>query len=169
MSKQTKNIITRESVASELSNKNRLELRIIMLPFVLLLVLYVPIIIGLLSSMYGGGYSLAGRIMMVCLSLALTAPVVGVAIVICSILGERKMLYRGEFELETSKLIKKKEKLHHRRLIECLVFKGYKVFSVGHTTYQLATEGEDYYIVHYRGKKTVQLVYPASMYEYNEI
>ena len=168
MARQTKNIITRETVADELARKNSLTLRIIIIPSAFLLFLCVLIMLGIYGSLSGGGYSLAGKIMIILLSFALTAPIIFLVLVICSILGERKMLYRGEFELEVSKLIEKKEKLVRRHLDECLVFKGYKDFSVGHTIYQLAAAGDEYYLVHYRGKKSVQLVYPASMYEYKE-
>ena len=81
-------------------------------------------------------------------------------------LCERKMLARGDFDIVTRDVSYKSEEMVHRHLEKYLHFCEFNKISVGHTTFQLASAGDTFYIVHYKAKKDIKLLYSAKMYEY---
>ena len=52
----------------------------------------------------------------------------------------------------------------------CLVFhfEGFDEVWAGHTDYQLAAMGDEFYIVHYKGSQKAQMVFSLKMYQYKE-
>ena len=76
------------------------------------------------------------------------------------------MLARGDFDIVTRDVSYKSEEMVQRRLENYLHFCEFNKISVGHTTFQLASAGDTFYIVHYKAKKDIKLLYSAKMYEY---
>ena len=79
---------------------------------------------------------------------------------------ERKTLLRGEFDIVTREVLYKREKRVQRHTEECLKFDDFKEISVTHTAYELASAGDAFYIVHYKAKKRIKLLYSARAYDY---
>ena len=167
MKKQTKNVITREFVEKELRFYNRADIRanihllgvcsVAFLPFTLL------IIYGVLSEFEG---VLLQIILSVFLGGIISSPIWVTLILLVRALLERKMLLRGEFDIVTRELLYKREKMVHRHIEECLKFEGFKEIAVTPTAYELASAGDAFYIVHYKAKKRIKLLYSARAYDY---
>ena len=90
-----------------------------------------------------------------------------IALVKC--LFERKQLNNGEFDVAVRKVTYKDERIVHRHVEQYLSFEGFSDLSVPRTTYELSTFGDEFYLVHYKEKKTIKLFFPRKMYEYPEV
>ena len=84
------------------------------------------------------------------------------------ILAERKMLLRGEFDITIQTVSYKSEKIVHRHIEKFLHFTGYQNISVANTTFDLASQGDKFYIVHYQTQNIIKLLYPQKTHEYND-
>ena len=96
------------------------------------------------------------------------APSWGSILALCLSIYEKRVLDRGEFEISTCELLYKREKPVQRHVEEMLVFAEFEECSVSHTQYQLAAGGDVFYIVHWRNKKKIKLLYSAKMYDYQK-
>ena len=168
MEKQTKNVITREWVEKELRFYNTADIRstlvwggavsLVTLP---LAVFLIRAILTHLSGVFSIAYALLIGVMFI-------SPTWVFLFGICKHLAKRKMLQKGEFEIVERAVLYKKEKLVHRHTEECLCFLGFKERSVNHTTYQLASKDDVFYVVYYKPRKDIEMLYSAKMYEYRE-
>jgi hypothetical protein len=169
MEKQTKNIITRKWVEKELRFYNTANIRsalvfcgtfsLLSVPLTILIVyaactVFENIVLKIALSIFMGAFT--------------SAPTWIYLLLTFYLLSERKLLNRGEFDIVTRELLYKNEKMVHRHLEEFLHFQDFKEISVGHTSFQLALQGDTYYIVHYKTKKSIKLLYSAKMYEYHD-
>ena len=91
---------------------------------------------------------------------------------------KKKKIKSGAFEVTPARLNDKREELlyrgsgrhRHYELVECFYFEGFpRVENVPHTTYQLADEGETFFLVTYSGNPKVVLYYAAERYEFKEL
>ena len=171
MQKQTKNIITRKWIQKELHFYNTAGLRSALVTCIGLSIFLIPLALGsvyaVLSSFENGPFKfvfcfVSGAIM--------SSPVWVLLFCICNLVLERKAIKNGSFEITVGRLTHKEERLvrygKNSRLEERLHFNGFHSVEVGHTAFQLATEGDDYYIIHYSKKKQIELVYSTKTYEY---
>ena len=169
MEKQTKNQINRAFVEKELRFYNTADIRcslvlcaawsLIFLPITWLCVWYTLTQIDnplLKIAMFSVG------------TVIFSSPIWLNILMLVKCLLERKKLKNGEFDVVVRRVISKDEKIVHRHMEEFLTFDGFAELSVGHTTYELATYGDVFYLVHYCGKNKIKLLYPEKMYEYNE-
>ncbi len=169
MKKQTKNQINRAFVEKELRFYNTADIRATLVTGGAMCFLFIPfaafcayfIWITVDASFLRFLLSAVGAILFSC-------PAWLHVIALVKSLLERKQLNNGEFDVAVRKVTYKDEKIVHRHVEQYLTFEGFAELSVGHTTYELATYGDVFYLVHYRGKKEIKLLYPEKMYEYNE-
>lgn len=165
MQRETKNVITRETVAIDLRSSNAKRMK-----FALYLgfAMWVPIGLCAVVIMFSRDY-LSVQIKSIALMIFVLS---FFAYVLITSLSNMIKLKRGEFEIVVRRVINKKEKLSYGRHVgrnkvkECLYFNDFNETSVKHTMYQLASYGDEFYIVHYRGEKKIKLLYPCKMYEY---
>lgn len=167
MEKETKNIITRSSVEKELRSCNTANLRISLILNSVLLPPYILLIVGIV---YGIFMCINDLILDIIISAVL---VVGLAIFPFNILrplgfiiSEKRLLDRGEFDIITADVIEKRKKTVSRHEAKILVFAGFEGVAVSSTTYDLCSVRDEFYIVYYRGKNTISLLYPTKMYKY---
>jgi len=80
-------------------------------------------------------------------------------------LSERKLLVCGDFDIATRDVSYKSEKMVHRHMEEYLHFCDFNKISVEHSIFQLSSAGDTFYIVHYKAKKDIKLLYSTKMYE----
>ena len=166
MEKQTKNIITREWIEKELRFYNSADIKSRLVLCGVFTVILLPITIALI---YGILLSLDNVLVKIVLSIFMGAitssPIWLFFILIQNALCERKMLARGDFDIVTRDVSCKSEEIVHRHIEEYLHFSGFNKMSVGHTTFQLTSAEDTFYIVHYKDKKDIKLLYSAKMYE----
>ncbi len=167
MNKQTKNVISREWVERELRFYNTADIRYTLV----LSIAFTPffVLFAVLSA-----YSVCSSIENILLKIVLSiiacgitsSPIWFILFVLRNAFAERKMLQRGEFDIVTREVLYKSEKAVNRHIVELLHFQDFKEISVSHTIFQLSSVGDTFYIIHYKTKNVIKLLYSAKMYEY---
>ncbi|MBR5453276.1 MAG: hypothetical protein IKV54_04275 [Clostridia bacterium] len=167
MEKQTKNVITRDFIEKELRFYNTADLRISLLLNSVFLPLYTILIVGLVCGIFA---FINNLVLDIIISIVI---VVGLGIFpfillrpLKSIISEKRQLDRGEFDIITVEVIEKRKQTVSRHEAKVLYFAGFEAASVSSTTYDLCQVKDEFYIVHYRGKSTIRLLYPTRMYEF---
>lgn len=161
--KQTKNIITRKEIEKELLFNNTASIKYTAVCLAVLMLAFGGIGLFMLALSYGAAiftFAIAGII--ICVFLVMFA----------RIFMERRHLKNGDLEIVIRHLLYKDERLvrvgKSRRMQEMFHFAGFEEVWANHTEYQLATMDDEFYIVHYKGSKTVKMLFPLKMYEYKE-
>ena len=163
----TKSIISREWVEKELRFYNGADIKSSLVVCSIITVIFLPLTIGLTYGILILVKNLLIKIVSALVFLAIMCLPIGInAAMLCTALAERKLLLRGEFDIVTRDVLYKSEKLVNRHTEEILHFQSFDEISVGSTTFQIAKQGDLFYIVHYRTKKKIRLLYSAKMYEH---
>jgi hypothetical protein len=170
---QTKNIITKESIAKELRFLSSADIRTAIILGVVSSVFCIPLTIGSVLAIFKEFNNIIIEIILCILIGGICIlPVAVTAFIIVKRLTEKRLIDKGEFEISARELLYKEEKYErrgrHHRTVKVLHFSGFEVATLGGTVYQLAAADDKFYLVHYRGKSSVMLFYPAKMYEYRE-
>ena len=164
-----KNTITREWIEKELRFYNGADIKSSLVLCGVITLLLLPITIGLTYGIFILVKNLLIKIVSALIFLAIMCLPIGInAAMLCTALAERKLLLRGEFDVVIRDVLYKSEKLVNRHTEQMLHFQGFDEISVGSTTFQLAAEGDLFYIVHYKTKKKIRLLYSAKIYEYKK-
>ena len=170
MVEPTKEKLTRQSLCQELIKTNRAALRHAVYLSVFCSLFLIPLVTLILRwTIKETNGSVWVWLFATLPALLYLLPVVLAIWFLWDGLQNRRLLSQDAFEVITAELSYKSEEYVHRQYRELLHFAGFdRPLQVGHTAYQLATEGDLYYLVHYRGKKTVVLFYACKMYEYTD-
>ena len=170
VAKQTKNIITRDWVVKELQFYNTADIRSILLLLIPITALFLPATVGAVNAILTSVKIVwLSAVLGILVGGLMSSPIWLLLFSLKKSLAEKKMLNHGDFEIVTREMMYKSEELVRRRIVENLHFKDFNKISVGHTAYQLAAAGDEYYIVHYKGSKTVKLFYSTKMYDYKDL
>ena len=169
MKKATKNILTRQEVEEELRFLNTADIRFTIAEIALFSLLLVPLTILLLWSAFA--FSSASPLVIVIsflLVIALDFPyfIEGRNLVRC--FAQRKQLKKGEFEITRSQLSYKNEVQMRRHSEYRFYFSGFAHYIVGKSRYELFEDGDEFYLVHYRGRDVIKIIYPIKTHEYQE-
>ena len=163
MKNPTKNIITRKEIEKELLFNNTANIKYTAVCLAALMLAFGGIGLFMLALSYGAAiftFAIAGII--ICVFLVMFA----------RIFMERRHLKNGDLEIVIRHLLYKDERLvrvgKSRRMQEMFHFAGFEEVWANHTEYQLATMEDEFYIVHYKGSKTVKMLFPLKLYEYKE-
>ena len=166
MEKQTKNIITREWVEKELRFYNTATIRASLIFFGIFTIIFLPIAIAVIHVI---STTFDNVVLKIVLSIIMggiaSAPIWLFFLLSAEAFRERKLLDGGAFDIVTCEVSRKSEELVHRHMEEYLHFRGFNKTSVGHTIFQLASTGDTFYIVHYKNKKDIELLYSTKMYK----
>lgn len=171
MEKQTKNIISRQKIEKDLLFYNTASIKYaavclaaVILAFGSMIAFISPFFIDLYEKVW------QKVIFVVVFGGVITAPVWFVLPQLIRSLMERKWLKNGDFEIATRHLLYKEDKpvRYKRSTQEVFHFEGFDEVWAGHTDYQLASMGDEFYIVHYKGSKKAQMVFSLKMYQYKE-
>ena len=166
MEKQTKNTITREHIEKELRFYNTADIKsslVLCGVFTLMLFMCFGFLCAVLSMIEE---RLFKSLLILLFCGVLSIPLWYYLFVILKALSKQKMVKRGDFDIVTREVLYKREKPVQRHTEEFLYFQDFKEASVGHTTYQLASQGDLFYIVHYKSSSHIELLYSHNMYEY---
>lgn len=82
-------------------------------------------------------------------------------------LREKQLIKRGEWIVVTDELLYKTEEVIRRHIETFLFFAQHGKVITNSTTYQLAEQGDTFYLVMYKKRKSVLFHYSQKMYEYN--
>ncbi len=169
MEKQTKNIITREWIENELRFYNSADIRSMLVLCGVMSLVFLPLtaasVCGLIVWLENIWLKVFSSFL---IGVLLSAPVWGNLFSLRIILNERKLLLRGDFEIVTRKVQYKIEKAVHSHTECFLHFSDFREASCIQTTFQLTSQGDEFYLVHYTGQDSVKLMFPARTYEYRE-
>ena len=169
MEKQTKNIITRDFVEKELRFYNTADIRYALVVCGALSLLFVPLIIVCVCGFFSLFETLWLKIILsVLFGGFISAPVWGTLLSLIGSLKERKLLKNGHFNIVVCEVQYKDEKPVQRHTEKFLHFYGFKEISVENVNYDLVSQRDEFYIVHYKGDTNIKLLYSLKMYEYIE-
>ena len=168
MEKQTKNMITREIVEKELSFYNTADIRSALVLCSTLSLLFIPLTAGIIYGLFA---LLKNIWLMLPLAILIgglmSAPVWINLLSLIRSLKERNLLQNGDFDIEICEVQYKYEKLVHRHTEKFLHFSGFEDISLGNANFDLTSQGDKFYIVHYKDRTTIKLIYSLKMYEYS--
>ncbi len=170
MEKQMKNVIAREFIEKELRFYNTADIRSTLGLCGGLSLLFVPLTIGVVYGFFALLENIWLKILLsVLVGALISAPIWVNLLSLKTSLAERKLLQNGDFDIEVCKVQYKDEKPVQRHTEKFLHFDGFKEVSVGNVNYDLVSQGDEFYIVHYKGNTTIKLLYSLKMYDYREI
>lgn len=186
MAKQTKNIITREEIKSKLVSENGRDLIFHSILGIAIFLLFLPINFFILNAIWNMNNGVWIKILFTLLDfVALNVPFILDVIAVVYLLTEKKKIKQDEFEITVLSLIYKEDTVARRfnfkrlvkrgpitkssgtaqRLSKRLHFANFDAEDVSDTIYDLASNGDDFYIVYFKGENYVEQIYPAKMYE----
>ena len=169
MEKQTKNEITREFIEKELRFYNTADIRSTLVLCGGLSLLFVPFTVGIVCGIFALLQTAWIEILLSILIGALTSAPIWINLLSLRMsLKERKLLQNGDFDIVVCKVQYKDEKLVHRHTEKFLHFNGFKEVSVGNVNYDLVSQGDEFYIVHYKGRTEIKFIYSLKMYVLKE-
>jgi hypothetical protein len=175
--KQTKNPIDRQMIERELYEINRSETGIAAISLAVVTVMFVALAAALswFTAIICDNSVLRLILMIMICSLCLVPSAVFLVSLIRA-LSEKKLLRNRAIEIVMCELLHKDERLSVRLRAnrpnmlnlyarQQFYFSGFTPREVAGDTYQLGAVGDEYYIVHYKGKDRIKLLYSAKMYE----
>lgn len=164
-----KHIITREWIEKELRFYNTADIRSTLVLCGALSLLFVPLTIGAVCGFFAMLENVWLKIVLSVIIGGLTsAPIWLNLLTLRTSLKERKLLQNGDFDIVVREVQYKDEKTVRRHTEKFLYFVGFKEISVGNVNYDLVSQGDEFYIVHYKGHTAIKLLYSLKMYEYSE-
>ena len=166
MEKQTKNVITREFIEKELRFSNTAYIRSTLVLCAGLSLLFVPLtVLAVCGVCWAFNAVLLEIIISVLLGSVLSAPVWINLLCLIPKLKERKLLQNGDFVIAVCEMSYKEKKTVRRHTENVLHFVGFDGASVASTTFDLASQGDEFYVVHYKGLTGIELLYSLNLYE----
>ncbi len=167
MDKQTKNIISRECVEKELRFYNTADIRSILVLCGALSLFFLPLTIGIVYAICALIENILLKIVFSAIIGAITSAPIWINLLrLRGSLTERKLLKNGDFDIVIRDVRYKSKKIGRWHIEEYLHFDDFKKRSVEHATFELASQGDEFYLVHYKTKNSIKLIYSTKMYEY---
>jgi hypothetical protein len=80
----------------------------------------------------------------------------------------RIRILRGDFEITTKAVMRKNEVYREYNYDKTLYFKDFWRYPLRDSSYEIASIGDPYYIIHFKNSKFIQMVYPLKAYELKE-
>ena len=74
-------------------------------------------------------------------------------------------MQNGDFVIAVCEMSYKEKKTVRRHTENVLHFVGFEGASVASTTFDLASQGDEFYVVHYKGLTGIELLYSLNLYE----
>ena len=169
MEEQTKNIIMREYIEKELRFHYKADIRSTLVLCGGLSLFFVPLAAGVVYGIFALLKTAWIEILLSVLIAALTSAPIWINLLPLRIsIKERKLLRNGDFDIAVCKVQYKDEKTVRQHTEKFLHFVGYKEISVGNAIYDLTSQGDEFYIVHYKGYTDIKLLYSLKTYVLKE-
>ena len=167
--KQTKNIITKESIANDLRTENKKNIVfLVRLVFIYIIILGIVFSITYFLGLKALDIGTIGHIIFFICMFICCLPLFAI---ICSMYSSRRD--NKDFFVVTDEVVYKEEKDYRRRkviLIKKVVhFSRFGDIEVNSTWYRIASKNDVYYmVVGVKDSKRVLKCYPAKLYEYKD-
>ncbi len=169
MSQGSRNVITRKQIEDELYFYNTADIKATVVLCLCLALFFGPLTFGTLYFIITETTDIALRIALsIPLGILFSAPIWGNLIKLAKHFAKRSLLKKGEFDIVILPVSDKYESTRHRNTVRLLEFPNLKEIAVSSTTYSLASWGDEFYVVHYRGKYKIELLYSLKTHEYKE-
>lgn len=165
--KQTKNIITKESIYKELRFLNGADIRSACVVLAVMLIIFIPLSIMPIYIFCSIGQKtfLVGLLCFAC-TLIFLIPIGYWVYSLIKAIAQSKIIKNRAFSIVIDEVSYKQEELEHRHMIKVLYFRQYGRVVSGNTEYQLASGDDAFYLVIYHTKKPmVALHYSMKMYQ----
>lgn len=165
MEKQTKNVISRREIASELIREINEAIFLGAVIGAVALLIIIPLIVTGLSSNYILFNNVFwDRVIIILVFVPIPSIVIAYFIYLCI---ARLRLIRGNFLITTETLLYKDHNPGRRRgdPHNVLYFNNFKRYGVEKNPYLLATSGDKYYLVHFKNSRRILRAYPTKTYE----
>ena len=168
MQKETKNILCAEYIEKELRFLNKANIRSSLALLVAMMIIFIP----LSAIMINVFLDLERKTFFTCVFsfgtvLIFFSPILLFLYNLIRALREKQLIKRGEWVVVTDELLYKTEEVIRRHIETFLFFAQYGKVVTNSTTYQLAEQGDIFYLVMYKKRKSVLFHYSQKMYEYN--
>ena len=172
--KYTKNILTRESIEIELTIQNRVVIRlwsvcsVLVILFALLMYWIFYLALVTIESVT------MKWIVCIILGAFFVAPPITICVNLYKSIKQKNLIKSGEYMIVVRTMQYKSDSVSIRdrrripRIEGYLHFEGFNAYLTNSTEYQLASMGDDYYIVHYNNSKNIEMLFPTKMYEYKK-
>lgn len=169
MKKEIKNIITRDLIKNELVFYNSADIRSTVVLILLIALACVPVTfyISFFVSWDGEGRWLE-IILFVIVCVIINLPLCGLLWGLKGCLKTRKKLKKDEFNIVICKVQYKDEKIvypYSKRFQKLLHFEGFKQCVVSNFYFEFFSPGDEFYIVHYKNDKNIEMLYPVKLYD----
>ena len=170
MENETKNTITREFVEEELRFYNKEDIRSNLAHFGLFGAPLLLILFAGVCAVFANVESIWVGLLLCCLICAIMIFLIKKMLFpsLINALKEKKALDRGDFVIVTRRVTKKSTKTEYNKSLFFLHFDGFKEKEVWQNVFMLTSEGDEFYIVHYKKQDAIKLMYPAKTHEYKE-
>ena len=165
MEKQTKNAITRDFIENELCFYNKADIRSTLTLCGAMSLCFVPLTAGIVYGFFALLEITWLKILLSVLVGGLTSAPIWINLLsLKKSLSERRLLRNGDFDIAVRQVQYKEEKPVQRYTEKFLHFAGFKEISVSSVNYDFSSQGDEFYIVHYKGSKEIKLIYSLKMY-----
>lgn len=166
---QSRNIITRKQIEDELYFYNTADIKATVVLCLCLALFFGPLAFGILYLIITETTDISLKIgLSIPLGALFSAPIWGNLIRLAKHLAKRSLLKKGLFEVKILPVSDKYESNRNRSTAKLLEFPNLKEIAVSSTTYSLASWGDEFYVIHYRGKSKIELLYSLKTHEYKE-
>ena len=167
---ETKNIITRETIEKELKFLNKADIRSYLVLIAVMTVIFLPLSILPIYIFFSVGKKTI--LLGICCFLSFSVfllPIFFNLISLVKAIKEAHLLKKGDWFVDVDEVRYKTEELEHKHTIDVLYFYRYERVVSGGAEFQLASQGDAFYLVTYKMKKpSVVLHYSQKLYEYQE-
>jgi len=169
MSQLSRNIITRKQIEDELYFYNTADIKSTVILCLCLALFFGPLTFGILYFILTETTDTSLKIgLSIPLGILFSAPIWGNLIVLAKHVDKRSLLKKGEYDIVILPVSDKYESSRNRSTVHLLEFPNLKEIAVSSTTYSLASWGDEFYVVHYKGKNKIELLYSLKTHEYRE-
>ena len=167
MEKQTKNVITRDFIEKELRFYNTADIRSTLVLCGSLSLVFLPLTIGIVYGFFAFLKNIWLKIILSVFVGGITsAPIWMNLLSLKTSLTERKSIQNRDFDITVCEVQYKDERVVNRHTEKFLHFVGFKEVSVGNVNYDLVSQGDEFYIVHYKGLTDIKFIYSLKLYDY---
>ena len=170
MTQQSRNTITRKQIEEELYFYNTADIKATVVFCLCLALFFGPLTFGILYLIITETTDTALKIgLSIPLGALFSAPSWGNLIKLAKHIAKRSLLKKGLFEVKILPVSDKYESNRNRSTVRLLEFPNLKEIAVSSATYSLASWGDEFYVVHYKGKSKIELLYSLKTHDYREL
>ena len=166
MEKQTKNIITKDSIKSELTFYNKADIKSSIVSGIGMLPLFGGMTAFAVIAIWNYvDHTAVKTLLAFMLGILFASPIIIKLYQLDGALAEKKKIEQEGFEIAIRDVRYKCKIGFGRSECNLICFDDFGEVAVDNTNYELASEGDRFYIVHYKGQYSMRLMYSCKTHE----